>query len=810
MYEIAFKIGASVAGSFSSAFISAADKMSALEAKTRKLKASMNNIDRMYSSGALTAAEFGRALAKVGNEIERNERLQKRMASLQKIQDNAGKFQSGARTAMAASAAVGSTLWIPAQKAMSFETNMAGVAKQVDGARDAQGKLSDIGKAAQSDIMGLSKDLKIAPDEIAKAYAFAARAGVKGTENLRKMSEMGVMMGTAFEMPREQVTQLMAEIANSLGHDLGTAQGIAAIEELGDRINYVDDQTIAKGQDLIDWMKRSAPIVKNMAGKMSSSFQLGLGAGFLSTGINAEQSSTAMRSMLTKFAAPERESKDFHWALGQLNINAKDLQQSMIDNPEETIMKVFERLKGVDKGTQLNVMSELFGKEHIGVLSALVGNMDKFTASITIANSEAAKGSMRKEFEMLSMTTARMLEGAQASLTRMMILAGPGLLENLQGKMKTLSEFAESVGTFAKEYPEFTANLMTGTLALAAWGMGLSAATWVVSSAVGPIISLTRWLFLSRVATDGSVIASRVHVAAEYARAAAMKVSAGAQWLWNAAMTAGRWLVSVGAIAAHTIAALASAAATGVWTAAQWLWNAAMTVGRGLLSLGMIVAHGVAVGAVALATKAWVAAQWLINAAMTANPIGLLILGVAALVAAGAWLYQNWDTVKQFWTLLWNDPMAALQSFVDGIKARFGPVLAWLEGKWTALKNLFGAGVSVGAVNVDGGGTPIPVDTNALGGIYERGSFLTTFAEDSAEAAIPLDGSARAVSLWQQAGQMLGVSPGGGSVMHATFSPTIMIYGNPEPGQVQREVESANRSFLDYLHNERRLSFADE
>ena len=779
MYEIAFKIGASVAGSFSSAFMSAADKMSALEAKTRKLKASMNNIDRMYSSGALTAAEFGRALAKVGNEIERNERLQKRMASLQRIQNNAGKVQSGAQTAMAASAAIGSTLWIPAQKAMSFETNMAGVAKQVDGARDAQGKLSEIGKAAQADVLGLSKELMVAPDEIAKAYAFAARAGVKGTENLRKVTEMGVMMGTAFEMPREQVTQLMAEITNSLGHDLGTAQGIAAMEELADRINYVDDQTIAKGQDLIDWMKRSAPIVKNMAGKMSSSFQLGLGAGFLSTGINAEMASTAMRSMLTKFAAPERESKDFHWALEQLKINDKDLQQSMIDSPEETIMKVFERLKGVDKGTQLNVMSELFGKEHIGVLSALVGNMDKFTASIKTANSESAKGSMRKEFEMMSQTTARMLEGAQASLTRMMILAGPGLLENLQGKMKTLSEFAETVGRFAKEHPEFTANLLTGTAALAAWGLGLSAATWIVSSAVGPIISLTRWLLLSRVATDGTVIASRAAVAWAYVEMAGLYAKAGALKLV---------------------------------TAAQWLWNSSLVAGRGLLAAGVawIVAKASAIGIVAGATKAWVAAQWLINAALTANPIGMLIVAVGALVAAGIWLYQNWDTVKQFWTLLWNDPMAALQFFVDGIKARFGPVLAWLEEKWTALKNLFGAGVNVGAVNVAGGGTPIPVETNALGGIYSRGAFLTTFAEDSAEAAIPLDGSARAVSLWQQAGQMLGVSPGGGSVMHATFSPTIMIYGNPEPGQVQREVENANRSFLDYLHNERRLSFADD
>ena len=111
--------------------------MSALERKTKELKSSMNTIDRMYGQGALTAAEYGRALAKVGNEIERNERLSKRMASLQKMQDTAGKVSAGARTAMAASAAVGSSLWVPAQKAISFETSMTGVTKQVDGSRDA-------------------------------------------------------------------------------------------------------------------------------------------------------------------------------------------------------------------------------------------------------------------------------------------------------------------------------------------------------------------------------------------------------------------------------------------------------------------------------------------------------------------------------------------------------------------------------------------------------------------------------------------------------------------------------------------------
>lgn len=46
---------------------------------------------------------------------------------------------------------------------------------------------------------------------------------------------------------------------------------------------------------------------------------------------------------------------------------------------------------------------------------------------------------------------------------------------------------------------------------------------------------------------------------------------------------------------------------------------------------------------------------------------------------------------------------------------------------------------------------------NAKGGIYSEGAFLTYFAENSAEAAIPIDGTQRAKNLWLQTGQMLGM-----------------------------------------------------
>lgn len=78
-----------------------------------------------------------------------------------------------------------------------------------------------------------------------------------------------------------------------------------------------------------------------------------------------------------------------------------------------------------------------------------------------------------------------------------------------------------------------------------------------------------------------------------------------------------------------------------------------------------------------------------------------------------------------------------------------------LSSAWGRISSQFSAGLNVN-VTTSGGAS---IAANATGGIYRKGAFLTTFAEDSAEAAIPLDGSSRAISLWRQAGEMLGVLP---------------------------------------------------
>jgi tape measure domain-containing protein len=57
---------------------------------------------------------------------------------------------------------------------------------------------------------------------------------------------------------------------------------------------------------------------------------------------------------------------------------------------------------------------------------------------------------------------------------------------------------------------------------------------------------------------------------------------------------------------------------------------------------------------VTAATKIWTAAQWLLNMAMTANPIGLIVVGVAALIAVVAYCWTKFAGFRAFLITMWD------------------------------------------------------------------------------------------------------------------------------------------------------------
>jgi hypothetical protein len=220
---------------------------------------------------------------------------------------------------------------------------------------------------------------------------------------------------------------------------------------------------------------------------------------------------------------------------------------------------------------------------------------------------------------------------------------------------------------------------------------------------------------------------------------------------------------------------------------------------------------------------------------------------VAGLIAAGYALYKNWDTVsaglvagwEQVKTTAWNflttlpekagyavgyvvgwfrtlpdritgifrslDSVGqtfismaiewgrdAVNGLIDGFLSLPGKLTGVISRAWDAAKAGFDKGVAAGS-----GG----VKQNASGGIYGRGAFLTTFAERSPEAAIPIDGSQRAAGLWTRTGEMLGLLKHGTAAalpelnLPNASAPVINnvfnISGISDPGKVREEVEKA-------------------
>ena len=79
--------------------------------------------------------------------------------------------------------------------------------------------------------------------------------------------------------------------------------------------------------------------------------------------------------------------------------------------------------------------------------------------------------------------------------------------------------------------------------------------------------------------------------------------------------------------------------------------------------------------------KALAMGQNLLNIAMNANPIGLIITGIAALVAAGVILYNNWDAIKKMSLELWDTIAYGAAQAVSYVKQAFAKLAtAILDG----------------------------------------------------------------------------------------------------------------------------------
>ncbi|WP_416906489.1 phage tail tape measure protein, partial [Mycobacterium tuberculosis] len=145
-------------------------------------------------------------------------------------------------------------------------------------------------------------------------------------------------------------------------------------------------------------------------------------------------------------------------------------------------------------------------------------------------------------------------------------------------------------------------------------------------------------------------------------------------------------------------------AAFGGWVQqnSSWLGFLAVALGAAGAAVGILVG---AFKAWAAITKAVTAAKLLLttsfaqlNTVMAANPIGVVIVVLAALVAAAIYAYQNFEWFRQIVDGAWNGIKAATQAAWEGvIRPAFEAISTWITGTLVPAFMTFWQGVIVPA-----------------------------------------------------------------------------------------------------------------
>lgn len=231
------------------------------------------------------------------------------------------------------------------------------------------------------------------------------------------------------------------------------------------------------------------------------------------------------------------------------------------------------------------------------------------------------------------------------------------------------------------------ANPAFGTFALAVLGIVVAVKAWRLAQlALANAVDVAKAAQVAYTAVMD--VAKLIPFRLEYAKmlvttkaqAVATKAGVIAQGAYNVVIK-GAGMAKLAADAAKAlIITKAQAVATRASAIAQGLYNAAInsTILANVRAGVSFIAAKVAMIASSVASGVATAAQWLLNVALDANPIGLIVLAIAALAGGLIYAYKHSETFRKIVDGAFRAVASAFKFLWEGAKEVFG----WLKDHW--------------------------------------------------------------------------------------------------------------------------------
>lgn len=553
-------------------------------------------------------------LGETMSRIRRNQNQRGRIDAA--IQRNRSIRDSLKSEILSTVAAVG-VVSVPIKLAIEFESAMADVRKVVNFDTPEQAK------AMERDILHLTRSIPMAGDELAAIVAAGGQSGV-AREKLIGFAEDAAKMGVAFDMSAGTAGEAMATMSNVLRRPIET------MSEFGDAINYLSDNTNSKAADIVNVMTRVGSDIKQLG--LTDNQGAALGSTFLSMGKAPELAAQATKGMVTAFSLA-RVGK-FDDELKQLGLTTKDFATAMDKDAQGAISDFLQRVRQLPKEQQMPLLLKMFGRNYADDVLLLTGSMEEYNRQLNLLSETDADGklkymgSMQREFQNRSATTANQLRLFKNSLMELGITVGSVMLPGINDFLKSLMPVVYRMTEWAQANPKLIHTLIKIAVALvsvkaASLGVRLlfngvaGAGLGLVQRLLGLHSTLLRFNGVFRLLRMGRG-ATALRIMGFSARQARGAMSLLERGIGRVSVAGSRFLSMAGRV-------------RGLGGAMMWLQRIWTSVGMAAMS----------------------------------NPIGAAI---AAIAIAAFLIYKNWGAVKSFFIGLW-----------DGIQDGIRPVLPLLE-----------------------------------------------------------------------------------------------------------------------------------
>ena len=423
---------------------------------------------------------------RMGALAAKQEQLARARQKYSQGQEFAGNAAGTGIGAMATGAALGGPIVGMIKNYSSFEDAMLGVAKQVEGVRDDNGQLTSTYYEMGEAIKKMSETIPMASTEIAALVEGGARIGIQGKDNLLEFARVAANASTAFEIPADQIGENLARIA-----DLFKVP-IKNVSQLGDVINYLDDNAKSKGADIIDVMQRVAGVTASVG--MNYKDAAALGSTFLTLGSSAEVAGTATNAMIRELAIANEQPKRFKEGLKALGMESKKIQSGMTKDATGTILKVLDALKKLPQEQQLTVATQLFGKEYGDDASKLANNLEEYRRQLELTKSAKGNGSMQRESDIRGDALSARATMSQNRLFNLSADLGKTLRPALIEIMDTINGVLEKVTAWAAANPALVTTILKVTAGVAAASMAFGTLALGLAGILGPGLAI-RFMF---------------------------------------------------------------------------------------------------------------------------------------------------------------------------------------------------------------------------------------------------------------------------------------------------------------------------